>query len=370
MKLSYSAQLAQDLTKLETTHEKPEVIESCLEHCIAQFKALPVHVRRHSHEGIPSAVISNAPGKIFDVILLGHIDTVPGHPELFAGTIQDGKLFGRGTLDMKAFVATNIAVAKAIMSEGTDLKIAVAIVADEELGGTHGARHLVDDLGYKADVVLVPDDGEGINRLVVASKHIFKVEFTATGVESHAARPWKGKNAIQMLMRTHDRLARNITNPGTTPEDMWVNTMNLGVINGGIASNEVPGSAKMTIDIRITPDSTTSAQVHEWIRSSLEPGVTYNVEMEGHPTVVDPTDPVVAEYIACIESVTGRPVVMARHGGGTDGRYFARRGMRVIVHQGTGADCQSDNEHVELSTLDQLVEIQKRFLQKVIFPTR
>ena len=354
--------IAIELTRIETTQERPDEIKRCLDFCVDYFAGLPVIIKRYQKDGIPSVIIQTHDTTEFDVILLGHIDTIPGKPELFAGTVEDGKLYGRGTLDMKAFVATSMVVMRRLLESGFDGKLALAIVSDEELGGKYGAKYLVEEVGYKADTVLVPDDGEGITRLVQASKHILQLAFTAHGKESHAARPWNGDNAILKLMQTYQALESRVGSFNEPPKDMWVNTVNLGKINGGVASNEVPEDATMTVDLRFTPDTTEREAVIKWIEDSLAPGVTYEISMEGHPTVVDPSDPVVQAYIRTIESVTGEPVVLARHGGGTDGRYFAAAGMRVIVHQGTGGDCQSDTEHVQLDTLDQLVDIQSAFI--------
>lgn len=355
--------IAQKLTRFETTHEQPDQIQACLQYCVDLFAGLPVVVHWYKIGGIPSVVIQTHDTREVDILLLGHVDTIPGKPELFAGRITDGKLYGRGTLDMKAFVATSIVVLRQLIRDGFKGNVALALVADEELGGKFGARHLVEDIGYRADTVLVPDDGEGIERLVQASKHLLHLNFTAQGKESHAARPWNGENAILKLLHTYERLEQSVGPQLTPPADMWVNTVSLGTISGGIASNEVPGLAVMSVDLRFTPDTTSRAEVMDWIEASLEPGVKYKIAMEGHPTIIDPTDPVIKRYIGIIESVIGAPVVLARHGGGTDGRYFAAKGMRVIVHQGTGGDCQSDNEHVVLSSLDQLVSIQTKFIR-------
>lgn len=355
--------LAQKLAQFETTHEKMSEIKKCLDFCVAYLKGLPITVKHYEKDGVPSVVIQTKDTRTVDVLLLGHIDTVPGKPELFEGRVKDGRLYGRGTLDMKAFVATSLVVLRELLEGGYKGNLALAIVADEELGGMYGAKYLVEEVGYKADTVLVPDDGEGIERLVQASKHILQLQFTARGKESHAARPWNGDNAILKLFRTYERLEQRVGSYSTPPKDMWVNTVNLGKVSGGVASNEVPETATMSVDLRFTPDTTNREEVLHWINDSREPGVEYEITMEGFPTTVDVNDPIVESYISSIEKTIKKPVVLARHGGGTDGRYFAAQGMRTIVHQGTGGDCQSDTEHVELASLRQLVEIQKDFLK-------
>lgn len=355
--------LAVRLVQFESTHEKAAEIDRCLDFCTAQFSELPVSIERYHFGEHPMTVISNRPGKIFDVLLLGHVDTVPGKPELFEGRIRDGKLYGRGTLDMKAFVATSIMLLRELVAEGFAGSIALAIVSDEELGGTFGAKRLVEELGYRAKVVLVPDDGESILKINNATKHILQLRFKATGKESHAARPWNGINALDLLLETYQRLRVHFPAFEAAPDDDWVSTMNLGRFSGGTATNEVAGEAEMMIDIRFVAPLTRE-QVLTCLNSCLSPGVSYEVILEGYPTNLDRSHPYFQSYAEAIESVTGKPAEERRSGGGTDGRYFAAHGMPTIVHQGTGGFCQTDEEHVVLATLHQLVAIQKRFIMK------
>ncbi len=353
--------LAQRLVQFESTHEKAAEIDRCLDFCIEQFSGLPVSIERYRFDGHPMVVISNHPGKLFDVLILGHVDTVPGRPELFAGRIQNGKLYGRGTLDMKVFVATSIALLRELVTEQFPGSVSLAIVSDEELGGTFGAKQLVEKLGYQAKVVLVPDDGESIQKINNATKHILQLRFKATGKESHAARPWNGINALDLLIKTYQNLRVRFPDFNTVPENDWVSTMNLGLLSGGTATNEVAGTAEMMIDIRFVAPLTRE-QVLDDINRSLTPNTTYEIVMEGYPTNLDPAHPYFQSYAKAIAAVTGSPAEERRSGGGTDGRYFAARGMPTIVHQGTGGFCQTDEEHVVLQTLPQLVAIQKRFI--------
>ncbi len=353
--------LAQKLVQFESTHERPDQIDRCLDFCVEQFTGLSVSIERYRFEEHPMTVISNVPGREFDVLILGHIDTVPGKPELFEGNIRDGKLIGRGTLDMKAFVATSITLLQELIREKFSGSVALAIVSDEELGGTFGAKRLVNELGYRAKVILVPDDGESIQKINNATKHILQLRFKANGKESHAARPWNGINAIDLLLETYQKLRTRFPAFTSIPTDDWVSTLSLGRISGGTATNEVAGTAEMHIDIRFVAPLTRTAVVHE-IEASLVPGVTYEIVMEGYPTNLDRTHPYFQSYAQAIETVTRKPAEERRSGGGTDGRYFAEKGMPVIVHQGTGGLCQTDEEHIVLDTLPELVAIQKRFV--------
>lgn len=359
-------ELAQALTRFESTHDNSGAMLACLDFCIEQFSGYSVQTERFTVDGNPMAVISTKGGRAFDVLLLGHIDTVAGDKKLFAGTITDGKLYGRGTLDMKAFVATSITLLKDLLDNGYEGNIGLAIVSDEELGGLYGAQQLANELGVTAKVALVPDDGEDILAVNNETKHILHLKFHATGKEAHAARPWAGVNAIDLLIVTYANLRKHFPTFENEPEDTWVTTMNLGMISGGTATNEVAGGAEMAVDIRFVLPLT-RGEVMSKIDAALIPGVSYRVAMEGYPTNLRRDDPYLSAYVRTIEEVTGGKVRYRRSGGGTDGRYFSEKGIPVIVHQGNGAFCQTDDEHVEVATLSILVAIQKKFIE-TMFP--
>lgn len=358
--------IAQKLIQFKTTQERQDKMKACLDFCENYFeeekKENRVFVRDFNNQGIMSKVISNVEGTDFDVILLGHIDTVDGDDFLFEGKIEDGKIFGRGSIDMKAFVATNMKVFKEILNEDIgDLKVALMIVTDEELGGKYGAEYLVNEIGYKAKVVLVPDDGEDIQQIVSHSKNIASFEFTAKGVEAHGCRPWDGVNAIEKNIKVYQKIKEKFPAIDGLVGSQWIDSINLGLISGGTADNEVPGESKMTLGIRWT-EKKTKQDIIDIIENSLIDGVSYKIGMEAEGVFLDLDDELVKKYINILEDKTGKKVRYLKSGGGTDGRFFYYKGMTVIHHQGNGGEAQSDREYVEIDTLEKLVEIQKEFI--------
>jgi len=355
--------LAQKLIQFESTHERPDEIQACLDFCKSYFEGLPVFIKEYISEGIPSMVIHTKDTLDVDVLLLGHIDTIPGPKNLFEGKIQEGRLYGRGSLDMKAFVATSLQVVKELLVLGYKGNIAVAIVSDEELGGKNGANYLVNTIGYTAKVVLIPDDGERIENIVTETKHILHLDFFSKGKEAHGCQPWFGENAILALLSTYKNLEKHFQDCIEAEDEQWVNTINLGTIEGGVATNEVPAEAKMSVDIRFTKD-TTKEEMLECIKNACAKNVEFSIRMEGFPTILKENNSLLLSYAKSVETEIGKKIQCIKSGGGTDGRYFAERGMKVIVHQGGGGNCQAEDEYVEVDELIQLVNIQKRFIQE------
>ncbi len=357
-------QLTQKLMGFRSTHNRPEEISACLNFCAQFFDGLPVVLKRFESEGVPSLVIQTRDGTELDALFVGHIDVADAPERFFETRMQGKRMYGRSVVDMKAFVATSMIVLRDLMRGGYRGSIGLALVTDEELGGQNGSRYLVEDIGYRAKVVLVPDDGDDISTVVRRSKHMFTFTFTARGRAAHGNRPWDGVNAIELLLQTLGHLRKKFPSYEQKPPSNWVNTLNLGVIKGGLASNEVPAEAMMELDIRIVPP-TRKEDVLKVVNDALAPGVTCKLTMEGAPMDVSEKNPYLASYCKVIEEVTGTKVRFKDSGGGTDARYFAARGMTAIVHQGTGGDAQGEDEYVEIPSLRQLVEIQKAFIIKM-----
>lgn len=358
------ATLAQKLTTFESTHENKEQLDACLDFCRDYFSVYDqMFVKEFESNGCRSVVITTHDTLTPDVMLLGHIDTVPGKAELFKGTVVDDKLYGRGTLDMKAFVATSMKVLENVLEARPAASVAVAIVTDEELGGVHGTRYLTEDIGYRPRVVLVPDDGEDLHVIVSETKRIFQVDFTAKGVESHANRPWDGENAILKLLRTYDRLQKTLNVPDERPEDSFIDTCNLGLISGGVASNEVPEHATMTVDIRLVDQ--TRSDLERILETIVIPGVNYQITLEGLPTKLDTSSPLVQLYEQTLQDYINKPIEYKRAGGATDARYFAAVGSIPIVHQSHGRNAQAADEYILLSELETLVQMQTQYILKL-----
>jgi succinyl-diaminopimelate desuccinylase len=191
------------------------------------------------------------------LLLNGHIDTVPpGDVEWvhgpYSGHVEDGKIYGRGSADMKGGIAAMIKAAKAIKQAGVQLKgdLIISGVAGEETDSLGGFDFLnkggLKDVGA---IVIGEPSSCGIN---VAEKGAFWVEISTYGQTAHGAFPHRGKNAIVYMNALINKLLQYqfkyeenalLGNP----------TMNLSTINGGVKTNVVPDKCTITIDMRTVP---------------------------------------------------------------------------------------------------------------------
>ena len=188
----------------------------------------------------------------------GHIDVVPlGTKEWsvdpFGAEIVDGKLYGRGTTDMKAGIAAFVHTALKLAREGRrgDADIVMAICAGEETG-CEGSFYLseVGALGEAGAVVICEPTS---NYPVLGHKGALWLRVETKGVTAHGSMPEHGENAIYKAARSVTKLEDFDFN--IAPHELLGRaTLNVGMIEGGLNLNSVPDHTEFTIDIRILPE--------------------------------------------------------------------------------------------------------------------
>jgi len=215
--------------------------------------------------------------------LTGHIDTVPlgaarWRKDPFAGETEDGRLYGRGTSDMKcgvaAFVAATVSLAARLdRSPGLEL----VITAGEEVG-CDGAFDLVRRQGAlgRAGAVLVGEPTS--NYPYVGHKGAFWLCAKTHGVTAHGSMPERGDNAVYKAARAITAL-ENFRFDNPPHELMGQATLNVGTVRGGLNINSVPDEAAIEIDIRSVPTSR-----HDAIRAALQKQLGGEVDLE---TIID-----------------------------------------------------------------------------------
>ncbi|MBO6775418.1 MAG: acetylornithine deacetylase [Marinibacterium sp.] len=198
------------------------------------------------------------------VLLSGHTDVVPVERQTwtmppFELTEQDGRLYGRGTTDMKGFVACALAMAEQAALQDLQTPLHLALSYDEEIGCV-GVRSMIEML---ADAPFVPRFcivGEP-TQLQVATGHKGKTaaRITCTGREAHSALAPTALNAIHMaadMVGVIRSLQADLRN-GPAQDDAYdvpYSTVHAGVIDGGVALNIVPNTATLLFEIRNLPE--------------------------------------------------------------------------------------------------------------------
>lgn len=191
-----------------------------------------------------------------ELALVCHTDTVPFEPdwaEAVNPKIRGGKLYGRGSCDVKGYLACVLSAVSRIEASRLARPLAIVLTADEEIGCV-GAKFLARKKAVRARHIIVGEP----TRLhpVHAGKGYALAEIVVRGKEAHSAFPARGRSAItdaaRVILRL-ERVAEKLAARRNLEFDPPYTTLNAGLIRGGSAKNIVPGECRITVEWRPVP---------------------------------------------------------------------------------------------------------------------
>ncbi|HEX8087488.1 MAG TPA: M20 family metallopeptidase, partial [Blastocatellia bacterium] len=176
-----------------------EIVSRCM-------RSLGMEISYYEKEPGRTNVVGRVGGGSRSIGFVSHMDVVPPgeldqwQTPPFEPTIQDERIYGRGTLDDKGSFACAYSACKAFLAEhpNFDGTIYLIAAADEEVGSELGIIYLVEECGLKFDVAIIPDGGR-MDLSIYGEKGILWVEITSAGVQAHGSTPELGRNAIVPL---------------------------------------------------------------------------------------------------------------------------------------------------------------------------
>jgi acetylornithine deacetylase len=322
------------------------------------------------------------------VVLTGHTDCVPveGQPwtrDPFTLTRDGDKLYGRGTTDMKGFLAVVLAALPELVAADLQRPIILVLTYDEEIG-TVGAPSAVTALlatHARPEIVIV---GEPTSMEVVnAHKGVRAWTTSVEGLDGHSSQPQYAANAVAALARIAtyiDDLAtlhrERAADPRFTPP---YTTFNLATVHGGQAINIVPRRAELTWEYRPVPADDSDAlrdEVERFAREEVLPRlraatgvgeITFRSDAaaKGLDAEVDgPAERLVRELTGY--DGPGRTVPF-----GTDGGHFQLAGLSTVVcGPGSIDQAHQPDEWIEIAQLDACAGFVNRLLAHLTDPDR
>jgi len=355
----------------------------------AAAKFLSDFLRR---DGIPAELREAAPGRPNVVALLGpdlppgsspskpraalaivaHIDTVgPGDMlDPFTPRERDGRLYGRGALDIKSGVAAMCAAALAVVRDGIPLALPLllAAVVDEECNSL-GTEKLLEEYTAEAAVVLEPTD----LRLCVAHKGYAWFEVTTQGRAAHGSLPQEGRDAIRMMGRVLgllDALDRKLAQQPAHAR-LGHASLHASLISGGQELSSYPAECRLQIERRTLPGES-DAQVEAELRGLLaglearDPEFRATSRRLGSrpPYEISPEAPIAAAAAEAIRGVTGS-AELAGMSAWTDTALLAAAGIPGVVFGPRGSGLHGAEEHVELDSVDACAEVLRRLIVRL-----
>ncbi len=324
----------------------------------------------HSDDGTRANVFATlGPEGDGGIVLSGHLDVVPVEDQDWTSdpfTLREdaGRLYGRGTCDMKGFVAAALALAPAFAAADLKRPLHFAFTYDEEIGCL-GAQGLVKHLqarGLRPSLAIV---GEPTGmKIVEGHKGCFEYTTRFRGLEGHGSDPDRGVNAVEYavryaarLLEMRDELVRRAP-AASRFEPPWT-TLSLGRMSGGVARNVIAGSAEIEWELR--PVNAADAdyvrtEMARTVREALLPAmrrVWPEAEIDTEVIAeIQGLDPMPGnEAAALVTELTG-----ANATGlvpfGTEAGLFQSMGMSVVVcGPGHIAQAHKADEYVSLDQL-------------------
>jgi succinyl-diaminopimelate desuccinylase len=285
-----AVELALELVRLDTVN--PPGREADAASLLGErLSAAGFELSSHEHAPGRPSLVARLRGDGPALCMTGHLDTVPlgGAPwsvEAF-GELRDGRLYGRGSSDMKSGVAAIVVAAERVAAlDGRSAGLELVFCAAEETG-CEGALHLA-SCGALGEVgaVLVAEPTGGVPH--VAHKGVLWARASTEGKSAHGSAPELGRNAIYPLAAAVAAFAGLEFDVPPHPV-LGEPTFNVGVISGGSGINLVPDRAEAGIDIRTVPGMS-GDDVLERLRSLAGPEVTVESLLDLAPVATDPGD--------------------------------------------------------------------------------
>jgi acetylornithine deacetylase/succinyl-diaminopimelate desuccinylase-like protein len=379
--------------------------------------------------GVPCEYIETAPNREIVVarlrgdgskrplMLCNHLDVVPVEAAYwtvppFDGVVEDGFIYGRGAVDMKGAGIMQLMTFLLLARQGTPLArdIVYCAVPDEEAGGDYGMKWLCEHRPEIVDVEYeLNEGGMGLGEwfgkparimpVATTEKKLCGLRLRAVGKPGHGSRPHRDNSAVHLaraLVRLADwerplqfspmtreyvrRLAESGYLPDGDPETvlpavaeehpalkaMFINTLNLTMLNAGTKINVIPALSEATLDCRLLPDT----DPEDWRQQVIERIADDRIQVEFVPeffgdTVECAWDTELFHVIQAVvqEAMEDAVVLPTMTVGGTDNKFLRERGIPaygfvpVLLSAEEAAGFHGNNEKLSIENLNLGVEL-------------
>ncbi len=295
------------------TINPPGMERACAKHLGAMLEAAGFRVAYHEFAETRTSLVATIGGDPVrpPLCFTGHIDVVPlgAKPwtkDAFAGETDGDRLYGRGSTDMKSGIAAFVAAAVELAPRLARTPGLVLVITASEEVGCEGARFLAEKrLLDRAGAIVVAEPTA--NYPFVGHKGLAWFEIETTGVTAHGSMPEVGENAINKMARVIGDL-EGFRFPVDSHGVMGRPTLNVGTIRGGLNTNSVPDSAKITLDVRTVPGVDHGHLCHSLQHLVGPRGATVRPIVDTPSLYTEPSDEWIQQvFEACTPFLDARP---------------------------------------------------------------
>ncbi len=360
-----------------SSRSNAEIVNYLARRCEAiglTVKRLPYKLPNRDASGVEKLNLIALSGAEFsdetavELALVGHTDTVPYDPnwhDALQLTELEGKLFGRGACDTKAFIAASLTAIEAIELKNLRLPLALIFTADEEIG-LIGAKRLAETRAIHSRYAIV---GEPTSlQPIRAGKGYCLAQVTIKGREAHSAYPSLGSSAVfgaARLIAAIETIAGRLEAEQHAAFDPPYTTLNVGLVRGGTAKNVIPGLCRFTLEWRPIP-----GQDPKRLLSLLDEAI--DEEKRRDPEFICEVDAARADdgfetspsstLVTLLEALTGNEAGTVAFG--TEAAQMTQLGAEaVVLGPGNIRVAHRTGEFVPVEELERCVEILRKLVQ-------
>ena len=308
----------------------------------------------------------------------GHMDTVgvEGMAEPYSGEVRDGRLYGRGAIDMKGSLAATMAATKSLIDSGITLRGSVIFtyVADEEYASI-GTSAIADDIRQgrlRRPDGAVNTEATGL-RVGIGHKGFTWLEVVTEGKAAHGSRPDLGVDAIaQMgkLLVEVDRLQEQLA-AGDQHSLLGAGSVHASLVNGGREMSSYPARCTLRLERRTVPSESADSvaeEIEEIISrlSTEDPAfhASSRVMLVRNPWQADPRSQIVKTTAAAIEAVTGAPSATMTQTGWLDSALLGDVGIPTVICGPSGEGLHAEVESIDVTSLGTCTEIYAEIIRR------
>jgi len=314
------------------------------------------------------------------LVLLGHTDVVPPGPreawssDPFVPEVRAGKLYGRGSADMKGSVAAFVVALErfAVAHPAHRGTVALLLTSDEEGDAIDGVRRvaqLFGERGQRIDWCITgePSSKEILGDLLrVGRRGTLSATLTVHGVQGHVAYPDKARNPIHQAMPALAELAARRWDEGYTtfpPTSLQISNVHAGTG----ANNVIPGELQVLFNLRFNP-TWRAEQLEQECEAVLRAhGLEYSIHWHrGGEPFHTPEGPLRATARETLTRFAGHAPEESTGGGTSDARFIAPLGAQCIEIGPVNASIHKVDEHVSVADLERLPELYLALIERLM----
>lgn len=370
--------LTRDLLHFNTINP-PGMERDCARHLGKLLEAAGFEVKYHEFAPSRTSVVATIGGRQEKppICFTGHIDIVPlgmaaWSKDPFAGETDGDQLFGRGSTDMKSGIAAFVVAAIKLAPHLKNAPGIVLVLTASEEVGCEGAKYLAEEkLLDRAGAIVVAEPTS--NYPYIGHKGLIWVEIETKGKTAHASMPEQGENAILKMGKVIDALDGFDWKHHCGIDChhvMGKPSMNIATVHGGLNTNSVPDSVKLTVDMRTVPGIDHVHLCHS-IEQLIGDTGTLRKIVETPPLYSEPDEWIESVFDAATPFIDGRPtaktIMFSTDGADLKRAYLEKSGGNVptvIIGPGQPEMAHQTDEWCSVDRIDKSVEIFERIMRE------